>query len=47
MVVAVAIDKPEADPDRVKNELSQTSLPEEWGGESQSARICESGYRHR
>ena len=41
MVVAInKIDKPEADPDRVKNELSQHQVvPEDWGGDTQFVRV--------
>jgi translation initiation factor IF-2 len=37
LIVAVnKIDKPEADPDRVKNELAQHDvIPEDWGGDTQ------------
>ena len=41
IVVAVnKIDKPEADPDRVMNELTRHSvIPEEWGGENQFVKV--------
>ncbi len=41
LVVAVnKIDKPEADPDRVKNELAQRDvIPEDWGGDTQFCNV--------
>jgi translation initiation factor IF-2 len=41
LIIAVnKMDKPEADPDRVKNELSQHEvIPEDWGGENIFAHI--------
>jgi len=41
MIVAVnKIDKPESDPDRVKNELSQHDvIPEDWGGDVQFVHV--------
>ncbi|ODC04863.1 translation initiation factor IF-2 [Terasakiispira papahanaumokuakeensis] len=41
IVVAVnKIDKPEADPDRVKNELAQYEvIPEDWGGDTQFVHV--------
>ncbi len=41
LVVAVnKIDKPEADPDRVKNELATRDvIPEEWGGDTQFVHV--------
>ncbi|WP_127476834.1 translation initiation factor IF-2 [Sulfurivermis fontis] len=41
LVVAVnKIDKPEADPDRVKNELAQQDvIPEDWGGDTMFAHV--------
>lgn len=41
IVVAInKIDKPEADPDRIKNELSQHEvIPEDWGGEHQFVEV--------
>ncbi|MFP4272223.1 MAG: translation initiation factor IF-2 [Halothiobacillaceae bacterium] len=41
LVVAVnKIDKPEADPDRVRNELAQQEvIPEDWGGDTQFVHV--------
>jgi translation initiation factor IF-2 len=41
MVVAInKMDKPEADPERVKNELSQQQvIPEDWGGDTQFIQV--------
>ncbi len=41
LIVAVnKIDKPEADPDRVRNELSQHGvIPEDWGGDTQFVHV--------
>ncbi|OOZ41719.1 translation initiation factor IF-2 [Solemya pervernicosa gill symbiont] len=41
MIIAVnKIDKPEADPDKVKNELSQHDvIPEDWGGDTMFAHV--------
>ena len=41
LVVAVnKVDKPEADPDRVKNELAQYDvIPEDWGGDTQFVHV--------
>ncbi len=41
MVIAInKIDKPEADPDRVKTELSQQEvIPEDWGGDTQFVEV--------
>ena len=43
LVVAVnKIDRENADPERVKNELSQHEvIPEEWGGEQQFVNVAE------
>ncbi len=41
LIVAVnKIDKPEADPDRIKNDLAQHDvIPEEWGGDTQFVHV--------
>ena len=45
LVVAVnKIDKPEADPDRVKTELARYNvMSEDWGGDCQFVRLAKSG----